>query len=103
MDPKLIECAARLCGWRRLRPEDASRSWYHEGLCMTHSDEALTDAGLLALEDALLRRGWNTKPFSSALGYRWVKGKKFAVPNVCDQDRATAACLAAQKALEEGK
>ncbi len=91
MDPTLISAAARLCGWihegRRRRWMTADeKQWVTEG-------DTLTDAGLLALEAELKKRGWFWIPDT----VNWCWTKPASVVFKAHADRATAACLAAQE------
>jgi hypothetical protein len=96
MDPKLIAAAAKLCGWEDEFVDDERMAW---------SDE-LTDAGLLALEDALLRRGWELFMTTNTpeAQFHWERDFASSIlnPGIRHPDRATAACLAAQQEINDG-
>jgi hypothetical protein len=99
MDAELIEAAAKLCGWAREEwdGEDTEQCWAAVWP-MKHGHRTdrppfLTDAGLLALEEALLRMGWELDHDG---GYRWYRDALAAHHIV----RATAACMAAAEQLK---
>jgi len=83
MDPSLISAAVRLIG--RKGP------WLTTVTYDT-SPIALTDAGLLALTQALVKNFW-CPTFDEELGWIWRSRSGYAK----HQDFATAACLAAQQ------
>lgn len=100
LTPELIETAAKLCGWERRNPGSwFVVQWNNKNRVMAALDQhpLLFPDGLLALEDALLRRGWKLDWYRLD-GYWWLS------PNTkrswYHDDRATAACLAAQAELE---
>lgn len=93
MTPEMIEACAKLCRWKEI-----------DGLLYTAENKPacnpftvmLPKAGLLAVEDALLKKGWHPLPYTKHFGYSWVCTRK-EIPHVRHPDRATAAAMAAME------
>ena len=94
MDAELIAAAARLCGWQAVDSELHVYFQHNDRMAWT---DALTDAGLLALEDALMRKGWEHWLGGKNMGYVWDRRTRH--PAIAT-DRATAACMAAREELK---
>jgi len=97
MTPEQIEACARMCGWTQYRNFN---EWVgHPGGEVMVADKALTMRGLLAVEDALLKKGWTFDYCSyrepRLPSYRWDIGE-YAVGH---PDRATSAVLAVMKTI----
>ena len=103
MTPELIEAAARLCGWKKdidafLAAGDITKIFYCD-------PPDLTDSRLIDLETHLLKRGWSARPWTEQYGFCWAQPFEDSEGHTFlrfrrHPDRATAACMAAQKELE---
>lgn len=107
MDAELIAAAAKLCGWKRHYGR-----WAASGTWMTapeRSPERLTNAGLIALWEALGDHGWVWDKVGDERGnlcHRWRRVNQRTSPvsamEVMHPDGATAACMAAWEELKHG-
>lgn len=103
MTPELIEAAARLCGWIAIdgpghdfRIANDGRRAIHIPPTTSYPSE-LSDAGLIDLQKHLLKRRWELE-WRSEHGFEWFCNR--TDDYVAHPDFATAACMAAQKELE---
>lgn len=104
MTPEMLEACAKLCGWWQIESCYVDES--HDALAIFLDKKwKIVPAGLLAVEDALLQRGWCLEILGDDGGtpcYGWstpIRLHKHRL-SIMHPDRAVAAAMAAMEEVK---